>query len=255
MSDEHRPDDETAEGLSARVHDIRQNSEDHDQKRADHARALEDEQRLELVDDIPHETETRTRVNRGPSPARSTPAPGQTEVPPEPPVTVLDVHESDPKPSGPPSPYDDVWRLAQRIAGTDFVPAGMRGNPDQVLAAILYGRELGLPEMMSLQAVSVIQGRPTLSAAAQAALVRKAGHSIAVLTQTDDLIELEGTRTDGTTMVVTWTTADAQRAGLSGGAWDQYPRQMLHNRATTELVRALFSDVTLGAAYDADEIQ
>ncbi len=30
-------------------------------------------------------------------------------------------------------------QLAERIAGTEFVPAAMRGKPDVVVAAIMYG--------------------------------------------------------------------------------------------------------------------
>ena len=55
----------------------------------------------------------------------------------------------------------DVARLAEMIHSTEFVPASLRSAP-KVAAAILYGRELGLPPMTALGSVNVIQGRASL---------------------------------------------------------------------------------------------
>ena len=38
---------------------------------------------------------------------------------------------------------ETAWRLAQRIHTTEFVPKGLRGSPEKVLAALLLGREIG----------------------------------------------------------------------------------------------------------------
>ena len=73
-----------------------------------------------------------------------------------------------------------VIALAERIAMTDFVPKGLRGNVAATTAAMLYGREVGLPPMTALTQTHVIEGKPAMSAEAMRALVFAAGHEIAI---------------------------------------------------------------------------
>jgi hypothetical protein len=164
-----------------------------------------------------------------------------------------------------------AWQLAQRIARTEFVPAALRGKPESVLAAILFGRELGIGPMQSLQAIHVIEGRPGASPELMRALVARAGHRIDLESAGDEAVTLRGERADtGATATVTWSLADAERAGLiqikdgrpwarsSSGKrlpWEQYPRAMLTARATAELCRVLFPDVISGLSYTVEELQ
>lgn len=67
----------------------------------------------------------------------------------------------------------DVVALAQNINQTEFVPKDLRGSAPKVAAAILHGRELGLPPMTSLAGVHVIQGRPGVSAELMRALIQQ----------------------------------------------------------------------------------
>ena len=144
----------------------------------------------------------------------------------------------------------DPAEIAQRIGGTDFVPRGLRDNPAAITAALLYGQEIGLGRMASLATISVIDGRPSLSAEAQRALILAAGHEVWVDESTASRCIMAGRR-HGSQQVtrITWTLDDAKRAGLAGrNAWRTYPRQMLMARASAELARAVFPDVTHGLA-------
>ena len=167
---------------------------------------------------------------------------------------------------GPPLAQTDTWvpilkqvgELAVGIAGTDFVPKALRGKTAAISACILLGRELGMSPMTSLTGIYVVDGHPTLAAATMRALVYAGGHRIHVDDWTDQRCTLTGQRRgdDEPTATVTYTLADAQRAGLSGRAtWKTYPRNMLLARATSELCRAVFPDVIagLGLADDTDE--
>jgi hypothetical protein len=146
--------------------------------------------------------------------------------------------------------------LAKSVASTDFVPRAMRNNPAAISAAILYGDEVGLGPMQSLARIAVIDGRPTLYAEAQRALVLAAGHDLWIGEITATRCEWCGRRTgsDQITRIV-WTLDDARRAGLAGrDAWRKYPRQMLSARASAELVRAVFADV-VGGLSATEEIE
>ncbi len=140
--------------------------------------------------------------------------------------------------------------LANAIAGTEFVPVHFRNNPAAIAAAILYGDEVGLGPMQSLAKIAVINGRPTLAAEAQRALILQAGHDLWVEETTPTRCTVCGKRRGSeATSRITWTMDDAKRAGLTGKPpWKLYPRQMLLARASAELARAVFPDAIGGLA-------
>lgn len=145
--------------------------------------------------------------------------------------------------------------LAAQIAGTDFVPQAMRNNPAMVAAAILYGDEIGVGPMQSLARISVINGRPTLAAEMQRALILQAGHDLWIEESTTTKCTVAGRRSGSdATSRVTWTMDDAKRAGLAGKQpWRTYPRQMLLARASAELARAVFPD-SIGGLAATEEV-
>lgn len=153
------------------------------------------------------------------------------------------------------TPAEVSWKTAQRIANTPFVPTAFRGKPESVFAAVLYGEELGLGPMQSLNSIHVIEGKPSMAPELMRALVFKAGHRIDVKVCMNDEVILYGRRADsGSEATVKWTMKDAQNAGLAGrGAWKTYPRAMLLARATSELCRMLFADVVAGLSYTPEE--
>jgi hypothetical protein len=159
-----------------------------------------------------------------------------------------------------PGNYTDMnllWRTCQRItvSGNQFVPRALWDKPEAALAAILMGRELGLGDMVALQRIYLIEGKPTLAAELILGLVRRAGHSVTFETRTRERCVITGTRKDnGDTLTVEWTMDDATAAGLTKkDNWRNYPRAMLHARAVTELSRALFSDCVGWAVYTPED--
>lgn len=145
----------------------------------------------------------------------------------------------------------DVAKLAQEIAGTDFVPAALRDNPAAVTAAILYGREVGLPPMTALTQTYVIHGRPAMHAEGMRALVLAAGHELVVEDLTGAVCTMGARRAGSQRWTrVTWNLDMARAAGLLGDKsnWGKYPRAMLAARCTAELCRLVFPDVIHGFA-------
>jgi hypothetical protein len=142
-----------------------------------------------------------------------------------------------------------VFRLADKIADTDFVPSGLRDSPAAVAACILTGRELGIGPMASLKHIQVVRGTPSLSAEFKRARARGAGHDIKIVRRDSTECILEGRRRgqkDWATFK--YTIADAKLAGLlkPGSAWATRPRRMLFARCSSELCDSLFEDTTNG---------
>lgn len=152
--------------------------------------------------------------------------------------------------------YETLWKLSQRVHQTPFVPKGLQGKPESVLACVLYGSELGLGPMQSLNSIHVIEGRTAMSPELMRAMVAKHGHRIDVVENSNTACELKGIRSDtGSTATVRWTIDDAKNANLAGkDNWKKYPRAMLMARATSELCRIVFPDVVAGLSYTPEEV-
>lgn len=160
--------------------------------------------------------------------------------------------------------------IANQVAGTEFVPAALRGKAPAVLAAVLTARELRIGPMEALAKIHVIEGRVAVSPELMRKLVLRAGHSYRPVVYTNDRVVIEGKRADnGDTATVEWTLDDAVRAGLcqlKDGrpyarsknnqplSWEKYPRAMLLARATAELCRLLFPDAISGMSYVPEEL-
>lgn len=155
-----------------------------------------------------------------------------------------------------------LWKLAEQVSKTEFVPSRFQGKAPQCFAAIIQGRALGVDAMTALREIWISpDGSPSLSAELQAGLVRKAGHKISG-ESTKDGATLTGVRADtDEEMTVTFTLEDAESQGLvqirdgkpyarskNGNPlpWERYTEAMLWHRAMTTLVRRLFPDVLIG---------
>ena len=147
--------------------------------------------------------------------------------------------------------------LARQIAGTEFVPASMRGSAAKVAACIMFGAEIGIGPMQSLAKIDVIDGRPAPKAELARALVLGAGHELIFEESSGTRCTVAGRRRNSDTWQrVTWTMDDAKRAGLDGKQnWRKWPRAMLAARASAELVRLVFPDCLGGINLFAEELE
>lgn len=164
---------------------------------------------------------------------------------------------------GAPSPLDErrtlsnhLMAMARAVHATEMVPKSIRGQVDTVFATMMWGAELGLSPLTSLQSVYLIEGRPTLSASFMRARILAAGHHLSWVRVSDAIVQLHGRRAgEPSGLTVTWSWTDAERARLTTKeVWRKYPRAMLCARATSELARLVFPDLLHGLAYLPEEL-
>jgi len=147
-------------------------------------------------------------------------------------------------------------RYAEALSGASLLPDAYRGKPANVLLALEYGNALGIPPMVAIQQVHIIQGRPVASAQLIGALVRKAGHRLRV-TGDDKRAVCEIVRDDDPefTFRAEWTWDRAVAAKLTGkDTWKAYPGNMLRARAITECARDACPEALAGISYTAEEL-
>lgn len=135
------------------------------------------------------------------------------------------------------------------------------GTAQGVLSTIMVGRELGLPAMVSLRSVHIIEGRHSLSATLMVALVLKSG--LAEYFRPVSFSEVEATfetlrKGAGNRPVILQHKIEmAGTAGLlkPNSNWLKVPTDMLVSRAQSRLSRLVYPDVILGGMYTPEELQ
>lgn len=152
---------------------------------------------------------------------------------------------------------ENAWRLAGRIANTEFVPKGLRGSQEKVLAALLLGHEKGVGAMTALQHIDVIEGKATANSALKQAMAEAAGarFKVAEFTAARCTIHAWAPGDDGDPTVVTWTIEDARNAGLAGrDVWKKHPRKMLFRRAMSDACDLVAAAAVVGIPPAPDEL-
>lgn len=150
----------------------------------------------------------------------------------------------------------NAFQIAEAMCKTDMVPKQYRGKPADGAAAILYGAELGLNAIQSLQQVMVINGKPGVEARTMVALLRSQGYRFTVEENTDEAVTVTGISPSGEEYTARWTYDMAKKAGYtSNKLYQQIPASMLYAKAATEVCRRLGSHVLSGIQYSTEELQ
>lgn len=153
----------------------------------------------------------------------------------------------------------EAWEFAEIVAKSELAPKDYRGKPANIIVAIQFGKELGIPPMQALQGISVINGRPGLWGDLMWAIVTSHPEFMEaeeVTTEQQSTVKL--TRKGRKPVTESFTLEDAKRAGLLGkdSPWKTYPKRMLMWRARTFAARTLFPDALKGmiSAEEASDI-
>lgn len=148
-------------------------------------------------------------------------------------------------------------QLGDALSGTDMVPKDYKDKPGNAAAAILYGAELGLNPIQSLQQIFVVHGSPAIYARTAVALVKRHGILIETVSSTNEAVTVKGT--DPRTGQVEQSTWDIPRAELAGYTsnkkYQTDPQAMLYAKAAMEVCRKIAPDVLLGIPYAREELE
>lgn len=126
-------------------------------------------------------------------------------------------------------------------------------NKFQAFAILQYGRELGIPPMMSLKNINLISGQLACNAQLMLTLALQKGVTYEVLEEGEKGAKIRFRR-NVTTYEASFTERDAQAAGLVGkDNWRKYPLDMYFWRAVAKGVRRIAPDAVMGL-YTAEEI-
>ncbi len=153
-----------------------------------------------------------------------------------------------------PKDFGECTALSKILANSGIIPLALRKKPEDVLAIILAGNELGLTPMAALRGINLIQGKVSMSAELMGALVRNSSKCevLRVVESSAKVATWETKRKDGgPAKQYSFTIEQAQRAGLQGDNWRKYPEAMLRARALSVLCKAEYQDVLFGC-YEAD---
>lgn len=156
--------------------------------------------------------------------------------------------------SRPLTDIDQAWRMATALSKSSLLPDALRNRASDVLTMILYGQDLGLSPMQSIQGVYVVKGKPMLAAQTWIALTRRAGHRLSVLEHTAETCTVEITRGDtGEKHAETFTIEDARTAKLtSNDTYSKYPKRMLLARAVSNCCRFICPEIALGFGVEGE---
>ena len=146
-----------------------------------------------------------------------------------------------------------------RVTASAFHQSGMfpnLKNEAQAFVLILAGAEMGVGAMEAVQGITLIQGKPTMSANLLASLVKRhPRYDYRVVDHSDTTCRIEFFQDGEPSGVSEFTLEDAKKAGLGGNqTWKKYPSALLFARALTQGVRWYAPDVTSSAAYTPEEL-
>lgn len=154
----------------------------------------------------------------------------------------------------------DAAQMARGIAASGFVPDHWVKDKSQeqaiagMAAAILFGAELGLSAMRSVNELFMVRGKPAMYSRTAAALVRAAGYVMEPVEETDERVVWKAYR-DGAWKYSEWSMERAKQAGYtSNKLYQSNPKEMLRAKCLMELCRIAFQDVLLGMDYSVEEL-
>lgn len=187
-------------------------------------------------------------------------------------------------PAAPVHPAVNVYSLrephwmAKALSAAVTLPDALRGKPEDILAVMLAGRELGIGPMQATRQIDIIQGQTALRSELKLALAKRAGHDIRPIVREPGRVRVkccscdsheiewalnrEGAGAGATIateiMVEKWTGERGARTKVMAplvekAAWQSWEGPMLWARAVGQLCREHCPEA-VGGLYSTEEL-
>ena len=159
-----------------------------------------------------------------------------------------------------PTTMKEAMEFSEMLAKSNMVPPSFKGKAGDILVAVQWGYEVGLPPMSALQNIAVINGKPSIYGDAALALITShreyAGHKEWIDGEVAHCMIARKVNGKIVETERTFSMTQAKRAKLVGkqGPWSQYPERMLQMRARGYAMRDAFPDALKGV-ITAEEAQ
>lgn len=150
-----------------------------------------------------------------------------------------------------PKSLTEAMEFSKTLSQSGLVPDVYRGKPANVLVAIQWGYEIGLPPLQALTNINVINGRPSLWGDGLIAVVKMHPNYYGMKEWLEgDTAYCSVKRKVHDTVEETireFSIEDAKRSGLlNRPTWKSYPKRMLQMRARGFAIRDAFPDAIKG---------
>jgi len=147
---------------------------------------------------------------------------------------------------------ENILKLAKAL-----YQSGMFKNVENeygALAIIEYGRELGIQPVISLQTMSVVNGKICMEAKLMQAMAERRGIGVEILEKTKQICRIKFTKEGKEPFTETFTIEDAKRMGyLKKSNWQMFPEEMNFCRCISKGLRAYDPGSILGL-YSREEM-
>lgn len=152
------------------------------------------------------------------------------------------------------SAFDHLWRVAKAFSLSGMVPAHFQGKPESCMVALMYAEQLGEHPMVLFQELTVINGRPGMSARYAIARANKSGLLAGPITWTEagdgEALAVTASATlreTGEVISATVTMAEAVADGWTRNPkYKSIPGQMLRWRSATRLINLYIPETLFG---------
>lgn len=147
----------------------------------------------------------------------------------------------------------------------NLLPDALKGKAEAVMTVLLYGHELGISPVRAINAIHVIEGRPSISANLMLTLVRERipGFQLEVVEASPTVNTIRHRRhKDDDWQTSTYTIDEANMADLvkptkngNKSNWLKHPTDMLFARNVSRVCRWNYSDVLAGMVHTPEELE
>lgn len=150
-------------------------------------------------------------------------------------------------------PVNNMLSQARVLLKSGMLPPHIR-NPEQAVAVMVRGRELGIGPMEALTSINFIKGKVSSSTQLMLALIYRSGRLEDIEMVRGDPATCTMKRQGMTPHTASFGSEDAKRAGLLfKDNYRKYPETMFLWRSIAICARVVFPDI-VGAVYTPDEL-